>query len=39
MEQLRVLVVDDHDDFRKGLEAMLAADRHRRGRRHRGGRS
>ncbi|HWM73979.1 MAG TPA: response regulator transcription factor [Nocardioides sp.] len=24
MERLRVLLVDDHDDFRKGLEAMLA---------------
>jgi DNA-binding NarL/FixJ family response regulator len=25
MEALRILVVDDHDEFRKGLEAMLAA--------------
>lgn len=25
MERLRILVVDDHDDFRHGLEAMLAA--------------
>ena len=25
MERLRVLVVDDHEQFRKGLEAMLAA--------------
>ncbi len=25
MESLRVLVVDDHDDFRRGLEAMITA--------------
>jgi DNA-binding NarL/FixJ family response regulator len=25
MERLRVLVVDDHDDFRKGVEALLTA--------------
>jgi DNA-binding NarL/FixJ family response regulator len=25
MEQLRVMVVDDHDNFRRGLEAMLSA--------------
>ena len=32
-EQHRILVVDDHDDFRRGLEAL-----HRRHRRHGGGR-
>ncbi len=25
MDRLRVMVVDDHDNFRRGLEAMLAA--------------
>ena len=25
MEQLRILVVDDHDDFRHGLEALLVS--------------
>ena len=24
MEHLRIMVVDDHDDFRNGLEALLA---------------
>ena len=25
MDKLRILVVDDHDDFRRGLRALLAA--------------
>ena len=35
MESHRVLIADDHDDFRRGLEALLAATPGRGGRRDR----
>ena len=35
MEPLRVLVVDDHDEFRQGLEALLGSDADGRGGRQR----